>query len=196
MQSVTLVLHPLETPAVCRPCGSCGRNSRFRSSDKFRVNGNGKSLDVWLIYRCESCQRTWNLTVHTRCHVKRLPADLLAGYQQNDRRLAWRRAFERQLVEAAGAEFEGAVPLRIDGAAPELCFAGKDSAITFSCPFPVESRLDRILGQVLQVSRTTVRTLADEGAVTVAGASIRRALRRSVRHGLTVTLLFGSVQSM
>ena len=37
---------PLATPVVYRKCARCDERTVFRSSDKFRVNGSGRKLDV------------------------------------------------------------------------------------------------------------------------------------------------------
>ena len=51
------------------PASTCGDSRRFRSSGKVRLNANGRKLDAWLIYKCESCDRTWNLPLLERAVV-------------------------------------------------------------------------------------------------------------------------------
>ena len=47
-------------------CAKCGRKMLFVNTKCFRVNANGNKLDVWLIYRCEKCKHTLNLSVYER----------------------------------------------------------------------------------------------------------------------------------
>ena len=57
---------PGEAPAIRRNCSGCRKSSIFRSSGNFRMNANGNKLDVWLIYRCEKCDTSWNMDIYTR----------------------------------------------------------------------------------------------------------------------------------
>ncbi|TGQ24417.1 DUF1062 domain-containing protein, partial [Mesorhizobium sp. M4B.F.Ca.ET.214.01.1.1] len=44
-------------------CNRCGGVKAYRCSGKFRVNANGKRIDVWLIYRCADCDNSWNFGI-------------------------------------------------------------------------------------------------------------------------------------
>ena len=63
---------PKELPAVLRRCPKCGKKTEYENSGKFRVNANGSLLDIWLIYRCESCETSWNMAVYERIAAKDL----------------------------------------------------------------------------------------------------------------------------
>ena len=69
---------------VFHRCGGCGKRQEFVNSGKFRVNANGKSVDVWLIYRCRKCKHTWNLTIYKRIRPGRIPAELFEAFLEND----------------------------------------------------------------------------------------------------------------
>ena len=69
---------------VYRRCGGCGKKQEFLNSGKFRVNANGNSVDVWLIYRCKKCKHSWNLTIYERTKPGKIPAELFAAFQEND----------------------------------------------------------------------------------------------------------------
>ena len=70
--------------SVYHRCGGCGKKQEFLNSGKFRVNANGNSLDVWLIYRCKKCKHSWNLTIYERTKPGKIPADLFEAFQMND----------------------------------------------------------------------------------------------------------------
>ena len=69
---------------VYHRCGGCGKKQEFLNSGKFRVNANGNSVDVWLIYRCKKCKHSWNLTIYERTKPGKIPADLFEAFQIND----------------------------------------------------------------------------------------------------------------
>ncbi|MDY2783843.1 MAG: DUF1062 domain-containing protein, partial [Candidatus Pseudoruminococcus sp.] len=60
------VIIPKDSYAIIRGCAKCGSKSRFVNTNKFRVNANGSKIDIWLIYQCEKCRHTLNLTVLER----------------------------------------------------------------------------------------------------------------------------------
>ena len=51
------VLRELGLSAIVKACVSC-RFTRHQATGKFRVNANGKVIDVWMLIRCEQCGRT------------------------------------------------------------------------------------------------------------------------------------------
>ena len=65
-------------------CGGCGKKQEFVNSGKFRVNANGKRVDVWLIYRCKKCKHSWNLTIYERTKPDRIPTELFEAFLEND----------------------------------------------------------------------------------------------------------------
>ena len=87
---------PRTPPQPWLACSRCGEAKPFRSSDKIRVNANGKRLDAWLIYRCTSCDNTWNRPVLERRHVGSVDPLVLTSLQANDPTLARRLAFDAE----------------------------------------------------------------------------------------------------
>ena len=85
---------PCITPRPWLGCGTCGQVKPFSSSDKIRLNANGRRLDAWLIYKCSTCDATWNRPVIERQPVKSLDPDFLAALQANDPGLVRRSAFD------------------------------------------------------------------------------------------------------
>ncbi|MBT2210164.1 DUF1062 domain-containing protein [Actinomadura sp. NEAU-AAG7] len=70
-------------PLLALRCVDCPSGHAAVGDGRFRVNANGKLLDVWLLVNCAACGRTGKLTVHDRVQVGALRADLLAGYTTN-----------------------------------------------------------------------------------------------------------------
>jgi len=81
-----------DAPSRPRHCSKCKKTSRFVCSGKFRVNANGKHLDVWLIYRCERCNTTWNQEIFARVKPSRIDKELYQAFLNNDYELAMRYA--------------------------------------------------------------------------------------------------------
>jgi hypothetical protein len=70
-------------PLLVLPCVDCPEDRATTGVGRFRVNANGKLLDVWLLVNCVGCDRTSRLTVHHRIPVRSLPVHLLEGYTKN-----------------------------------------------------------------------------------------------------------------
>lgn len=141
-------------PLLALQCVACPSGHATVGDGRFRVNANGKLLDIWLLVNCVSCDRTGKLTVHDRVPVRSLPADLLAGYSDNspslvvdtllDPLIARRNRFALDWYGCwelhAPAVPEGPWPLRI--------------TVTFDDPVPV--RPERLIARGLGVSRNEV----------------------------------------
>ncbi len=48
------------------------------------MNANGNKLDVWLIYRCEKCDTSWNMNLYKRSCSWKLGQDLYNRFLEND----------------------------------------------------------------------------------------------------------------
>ena len=90
---------------VYHRCGGCGKKQEFVNSGKFRVNANGKSVDVSLIYRCKKCKHSWNLTIYERTKPGKIPTELFETFMENDDETAF--AFGRDIgfLKRNNAEF-------------------------------------------------------------------------------------------
>ncbi len=74
--------------SVVRNCPGCRNKSHYINTKRFRVNANGNKLDVWLIYQCEKCRHTLNLSVYERQNVKGIPQEEYRRFLDNDEILA------------------------------------------------------------------------------------------------------------
>ena len=87
-------------------CGGCGKKQEFVNSGKFRVNANGNNVDVWLIYRCQKCKHSWNLTVYERTRPGKIPAELFEAFQANDAETAAAYGGDLGFLKKNHAEFK------------------------------------------------------------------------------------------
>ena len=187
-------LVPEAVPTVRRNCSKCKEKREFINSMKFRVNANGKNVDVWLIYRCEKCSTTWNMSIFERSPVSAIPEEEYAGFQANDRLLAesyGRRMdlFVKNRAEAVTPEggYRIEAEAESETGAEECAVAGREAGrgaggeagaeenvlpaesgfrrIELEVPFPMVLRLDSLLADRLGVSRSMVKRWCGQGVV-------------------------------
>lgn len=179
---------PLETPRVLRHCAKCGGIRRFASSDKFRVNAQQRKVDVWLIYKCLECASTWNCTIISRRTAKEIGAARYLRFQHNDKELAWVCAFDFGLLSRVGVQVDATVEVRIERPGVdslEHSQQGKKIRLEFTHPGII--RLDRLLAEQLQVSRSCLQRWLDSGRLLIRPEE-KNALRKPARSGQIVYL--------
>lgn len=97
---------PGECFLVVRNCSGCGQKSHFVNTKKFRVNANGGKADVWLIYQCENCRHTLNLTIYERLKVSSIPEEEYKCFLDNDEKLAEKYGKDIQFFRKNRAEVD------------------------------------------------------------------------------------------
>jgi hypothetical protein len=133
----------------------CGSESATTGEGRFRVNANRKLLDVWLLVRCVSCDRTSKLTVHERTPVSSFDPAELHGYRVNDPELVASRLLDPLLARRSRFALDWTGAWRLDTPS-----ARRDEAwpvqleVLFEDPVPV--RPDRLIAQGLGLSRPEV----------------------------------------
>lgn len=185
--SIMWEVTPLQTPTVERNCNKCGGKSHYRANGQFRVNANGRNLDIWLIYKCETCDNTWNLTVHERVKPESLPGALYQAYLGNDAAQATRCAFDKSLLLRNQAQpcYEG-VSLLIEGPSVDVYACPEPVEVVLRCGVEPGVRLGKLLSQKLGVSHSACKRLAEQGVLSLAdGGDV---LKAKVRDGLTVRI--------
>ncbi len=91
---------------VYHKCGGCGKKREFVNSGRFRVNANGNRVDVWLIYRCEKCKHSWNLTIYERTKPSKIPAEMYELFLENDLDLAETYGNDKEFLNRNNAEYK------------------------------------------------------------------------------------------
>jgi hypothetical protein len=161
----------LGLPAIIRPCPDC-RCTRHQAAGKFRVNANGKLLDVWMLVLCAGCERTSKVPVHERVHVRELDGARRTAFEQNDADLVRELVTSASLAERAGyrLDWDGTWALETDLPFIELeqgTLADTEVFVHFELPVPI--RVERLLMEGLGLSRGRVRTLIGEGLIRLPG---------------------------
>lgn len=170
---------PTQMPVVMKNCSKCGEKTHFINSKKFRVNANGKSIDVWLIYNCEHCKTNWNMTIHERIHPKSLEESTYEKYLSNDEDLAEKIGFDRTLHTKNKSELiflSDSYNVLIESPDERSITTDEQSSyVTIKCDFAVDVRMDRLIADTLKISRSEVKKrVVDE-----------KLLKSKVKNGIT-----------
>ncbi|MDA0642301.1 DUF1062 domain-containing protein [Nonomuraea ferruginea] len=133
----------------------CRSESATTGEGRFRVNANRKLLDVWLLVRCVSCDRTSKLTVHERMPVRSFDPVELEGYYANDPKLVAARLLDPLLARRNRFTLDWTGAWRLD--TPSAWLDGPwpfQAQVVFGDPVPV--RPDNLIAQGLGLSRNEV----------------------------------------
>src|SRR4051794_40171258 len=142
-------------PLLSLRCVDCPSKSATTGKGRFRVNANGKLLDVWLLVRCVSCDRTSKLAVHERVPVRSLDPPLLDGYHANDLKLITATLLDPQFARRHKLALDWQGAWQLDATPPRLDEAWPwQVAVAFEDPVPI--RPDRLIAQGLHLSRNEV----------------------------------------
>jgi hypothetical protein len=184
---VQWTITPANAPEPWLNCSRCRDTTRFRANGKIRVNANGKRLDAWLIYKCASCDNTWNRPIVERRHVSTIDPHILASLQANDPELSRRLAFEKWPRKLKVKHFDDAAVRKqvvLAGAAPA-------SRLEIVCVVPETTglRVDRLVSTELRLSRSRIQSMQNAGHL----AASPEGLRRPLRNGLHVRIELSGV---
>lgn len=156
-------------PAIKRKCNHCS-GKRFYSSDKFRMNSQKKSTDVWLIYRCSECDRTYNLTLLSRVKPEQVKKDLFLKFSANSQDLAWEYAFSSETARKNGVEFDyGSVDYDIlhDPVSIQDILSSDNEIITFEIKttFELGLKLSSVIRSCLGLSASQLHRITEAKAI-------------------------------
>ena len=178
---------PGSAPEPRLNCNRCRDTTRFRTSGKIRVNANGKRVDAWLIYKCTSCDNTWNRPVLERRHVSTIDPRLLASLQTNDPDLSRRLAFQ-QLRRKLKVEHVDDATVHKE-VVSESARPAQRLEIVCVVAETTDLRVDRLLSTELRLSRSRIRNMQNAGRL----AACPDGLRRPLSNGLQVRIDLGGV---
>jgi hypothetical protein len=179
---------PKTPPRPLINCNRCGTVKAYCSSGKFRVNANGKRIDVWLIYRCTDCDNSWNFGIFERCNRRDIEPALLQVLEGNDPALARRHAFDvvalRNRIGRVEEFPDVTVHKRRLGDARETATMLE---LQLGLEVPTSLRLDRLLAGELGISRSRLQAL-EEKRLLILGREGTKALRKPAREGMTIRI--------
>ncbi len=178
----------LTPPRPWLDCSGCGTSRPFQHSGRIRLNANGKRLDAWLIYKCATCDRTWNRPIFERRTVGSIKPAVLEALQANDADIIRHQAFDLTALRlrSGHVELSDDVEIRKTPLSDEPS-SGATLQISIAVPYVTGLRLDRLLATELGLPRSRLEALQRSGALRIEPDQTSM-LRRPVRDGCQVTL--------
>ena len=89
---------PSSTPLYTLQCSKCNKKTLYYCSEKFRMNSQKKNVDVWLIYKCQNCDSSFNIDIITRKNSAKIEREEFRKFQNNDKDHAWYYAFRKETI--------------------------------------------------------------------------------------------------
>jgi hypothetical protein len=152
-------------PAIVKPCMDCS-GTRHLPSGKFRVNANGKLLDVWLLLCCTACGLTSKVPVHERAPVQSLERARRLAYETNDPAMVRELTMSAALAARNGYRLDWTGTWELESDSPSYSpdvSAPLTVLVSFELPAPV--RVERLLMLGLGRSRAEVRRMVADGRI-------------------------------
>lgn len=182
-------LVPENLPIVKRNCPKCNQKSHYINSEKFRVNANKNNLDIWLIYQCEKCKSTWNMTIYERIKHKDINKYEYEKFLSNDKELAREYAFNLSVYNKNKAEviLEDVNYKLIERKLEAYYIKENELVIEIICKYPIEMRVDKFLSDKLGLSRSKIKDMHRKGVIFI--DDDKNSLNIKVRDGMEIHVL-------
>lgn len=153
-----------ESYPVLRKCSGCGKKSTYINTKNFRVNANGNRIDVWLIYQCEKCKHTFNLSIYERKRPEEIPKEEYEGFLSNKEELAEYYGKNKMLFLKNRAEIDwDRVAYRI---IPTSTLQADDYVEVIN-ESGLKLRGDRIAAELFGLSRSQVKKMIQNGSLEI-----------------------------
>ena len=168
LKKIEYEIVPKDSFRVIRNCPKCSRKAYFKNTKKFRVNANGNKLDIWLIYQCEECKHTLNLSIYERQKVSSIPKEEYQCFLDNDEQLAEMYGQNMQLFRKnkADIDFEkfnyDFIKLR---ETMEYSDFEERIVVAINNPYGLKIRPEKQVAEVLGSSRSQVKSLLEKGEI-------------------------------
>lgn len=162
-----------ESFPVIRNCAGCGKKTHFINTGNFRVNANGNKLDVWLIYQCEHCKHSLNLTIYERQNPALINKEEYACFLHNDENLAAAYGKNAEFFKRNKAEidFQGTNYHIIKKSNISLDDNTSEALIEISNPYGLRLRPEKLISEILGISRSQVTRLLNQGNIDIKESS-------------------------
>ena len=187
-------LTPTHSFMIIRNCSGCGTKAVFHNTQRFRVNANGNKLDVWLIYQCTKCKHTNNLTIYTRLSPEMLSLDERLKFSQNDADLAYHYGTNAHFFAQNKAEVDwSAVQYQIEKMTSEQHSHrelngnfSKGDLIILNNPSHLRVRSEKVISEVLNISRSKLNTCIKSGHVQITEDKINHTFNIQILKDVTL----------
>lgn len=161
---------PRHAYKIQRNCSGCKGKSNYINTGNFRVNANGNRIDVWLIYQCEKCRHTYNLTVHERVKPTEIPEENYKCFLANDAKLALEYGMDKALLARNKAfisdeDMEYDLFPKIQNEVPKWQEEIPKTQIILENPYGLKVREDKLVSEILKISRSKAKKILTQGKV-------------------------------
>lgn len=182
-------LIPENLPMVKRCCPKCNEKTHHINSEKFRINANKNSIDIWLVYKCEKCKSTWNMTIFERIKPCSIHKDEYDKFLSNDTELARKYAFNPSIYSKNKAEtiLEHINYKLVQKKLETYPIEENKLVIELVCKYPIELRVDKLLSDNFGISRSKTITLHKKGVIFIKDE--KNSLNIKVRDGMEIHVL-------
>ncbi|MCY6960094.1 DUF1062 domain-containing protein [Clostridium brassicae] len=182
-------LVPENLPIVKRNCPKCNEKTHYINSEKFRVNANKNNIDIWLIYQCEKCKSTWNMTIYDRIKPGNINKYEYEKFLSNDKELAREYAFNLSIYNKNKAEviLEDINYKLIQKNLETYYISENELVIEIVCKYPIELRVDKLLSDKLGISRSKIKNMHKKGLIFI--KNDKNSLNIKVRDGMEIHVL-------
>ena len=179
---------PLNQPTISKKCSKCGTKCTFITTGNFRLNANQNKVDVWLIYQCQKCKTTWNMSILTRVNPSAIPQDLYRKFLSNDGDLARKYAFDAN-IHAHNNVTLNYEELDYDIRGDIILLTGLSEPIRLQivCNYTMDIRVDKILSQKLGISRSLLKRLGLSGKININNG--KELWKTNLSNDLIITIL-------
>lgn len=159
-------LVPMNLPVIKRGCPKCKEKSNFINTERFRINANKSSIDVWLIFQCEKCKSTLNMSLYERINPRDINKDEYEKLLANDRELIKLYGFNMSMYSKNKVEVDiSNISYEINKTILEKNIKGNGNNIILTSKFPLEIRMDKFLSDNLKIPRNKVKSLIENGDI-------------------------------
>lgn len=140
-------------PLLAMRCLDCRAEAATVGEGRFRINANGKLLDVWLLVRCVCCDRTSKITVHERVPVRSVDPARLCAFENNDQELVAHALLDPAVARRNRFTLDWRGAWQLESSAVDAAWPYRVD-VGFLDPVPV--RPERLIAQGLGISRGEV----------------------------------------
>ncbi len=165
LNTIEYTILPIHAYKIQRNCSGCKGKSNYINTGNFRVNANGNRIDVWLIYQCEKCRHTYNLTVHERVKPTEIPEENYKRFLANDAKLALEYGMNKALL-AKNKAFISDEDMGYE-LLPKASDEKLETQIILHNPYELKVRNDKLVSEILQISRSQAKKMLDDGSVKI-----------------------------
>lgn len=172
LRKIEYTIIPEESFRILRNCSGCGCKMTYHNTNCFRVNANGNRIDVWLIYQCVKCKHSYNLTIYERRRPESISKQEYEKFLSNSAKLAFEygtdsQFFVRNKAEVDWTHMEYIIKSQKGIENREERDFHKGDFIVVSNSYVLKVRIDRIVSEILNITRSRIKVLKETKIITV-----------------------------